>query len=62
MKHPVEHLRFPKAAVEAVTEFRRIAGQMLLANAMIDAADIAFDPRLCSSLDYRCPKMVFGTS
>jgi len=59
MKHTVEHLRFPKAAVEAVTEFHRIAEQMLLANAMMDAADIAFNPRLCSSLDYRCQKMVF---
>jgi hypothetical protein len=31
MKHPVKHLRFPKAAVETVAKFRQVAGQMFLA-------------------------------
>ena len=43
MKHPVKHLRFPKAAVETVAKFRQVAGQMLGADAMVDAPDIAFD-------------------
>jgi len=43
MKHAVEHLRFPEAAVEAVTEFCQITGQMLGADAMMDATNIAFD-------------------
>lgn len=43
MQHPVEHLRFPKAAVETVAEFRQVAGQMLLADAVMDTTDIAFD-------------------
>ena len=29
MKHAVEHLRFPEAPVEAVTEFRQVTGQVL---------------------------------
>jgi hypothetical protein len=43
MKHAVEHLRFPEAAVKAVTEFCQITGQMLGADAMMDATDIACD-------------------
>jgi hypothetical protein len=43
MKHTVEHLRFPEAPVEAVTEFRQVTGQMLLADALMDTADISFD-------------------
>ena len=43
MKHPVEHVRFPKAPVEAVTKFRQVTEQMLLADAVMDTADIAFD-------------------
>jgi hypothetical protein len=43
MKHPLEHLRFPEAPVEAVTEFRQVTRQMLLADAVMDTADIAFD-------------------
>jgi len=43
MKHAVEHLRFPEAAIEAVTEFCQITGQMLGADAMMDATNIAFD-------------------
>ena len=42
MKHAVKHLRFPKAAVEAIAKFRQITGQMLGADAMVDAPDIAF--------------------
>ena len=40
MKHPIKHLRFPEAAVEPVAEFRQVTGQMLGANAMVDAPDI----------------------
>jgi hypothetical protein len=43
MKHPVKHLRFPEAPVEAVTEFRQVTGQVLWADAMMDATNIAFD-------------------
>ena len=43
MKHPVKHLRFPKVAVETVAEFRQVAGQMLGADAMVDAPDIALN-------------------
>jgi hypothetical protein len=43
MKHPVKHLRFPKAAVEPVAEFRQVARQMLRADAMGDTPDIAFN-------------------
>ena len=39
----VKHLRFPKAAVETVAEFRQIAGQMLGTDAMVDAPDISFN-------------------
>jgi hypothetical protein len=42
MKHPVKHLRFPKAAVETVAEFRQVARQMLRADAMVDTPDVAF--------------------
>ena len=41
MKHSVKHLRFPEAAVETVAEFRQVAWQMLGADAMVDAPDIA---------------------
>ena len=43
MKHAVEHLRFPEATIETVTEFRQITGQVLGADAMMDATNIAFD-------------------
>jgi hypothetical protein len=43
MKHPVEHLRFPEAPVEAVTEFRQVTGQVLWADTMMDTTNIAFD-------------------
>lgn len=43
MKHPVEHLWFPEAAVEPVTEFPQIAGQMFGTDAVVDAPNIAFD-------------------
>src|SRR4030042_2092573 len=43
MKHAVEHLWFPEATVEAVTEFRQVTGQVLWADAVMDTADIAFD-------------------
>jgi hypothetical protein len=36
MKHPFEHLRFPKAAVEMVAEFRQAAGQMVWADTVGD--------------------------
>ena len=42
MKHPVKHLRFPEAAVETVAEFPQVTRQMLGADAMVDAPDIAF--------------------
>ncbi len=42
MKHAVKHLRFPETSIEAVTEFRQVAGQMLGADAMVDAPEIAF--------------------
>src|SRR5665811_1560016 len=43
MKHPVAHLRFPEATVEAVTEFRQVPGQVFWADAMMDTTNIAFD-------------------
>ena len=43
MQHPVEPLRFPKAAVETVAEFRQAAGQMFGTDAVVDAPNIAFD-------------------
>ncbi len=43
MKHALEHLRFPEATVEPVTEFCQIAGQVLRADAMMNATNIAFD-------------------
>jgi hypothetical protein len=43
MKHPVKHLRFPKAAVETVAEFHQVVGQMLGADAMMNTPDIAFN-------------------
>lgn len=42
MKQAVKHLGLPKAPVNAVTKLRREAGQMFLAYAMMDAADIPF--------------------
>ena len=41
MQHPVKHLRFIKAAVETVAGFRRVTGQMLGADPMVDASDIS---------------------
>ena len=43
MKHPVEHLWFPEATVEAVTKFRQVPGQVFWADAMMDTTNIAFD-------------------
>jgi len=43
MKHPVKHLRFPEATVEAVTEFRQVPGQVLWTDAMVDAPDVTFN-------------------
>ena len=43
MKHAVKHLRFPKAPVEAVTEFRQVTGQVLGADAVMDPTNIPFD-------------------
>jgi hypothetical protein len=43
MKHPVEHLQFPETTVETVTEFCQIAAQVLGADAMMDATNIALD-------------------
>jgi hypothetical protein len=43
MKHPVEHLRFPEAAVKAVAKFRQVAWEMFGTDAMMDAPDIALD-------------------
>ena len=43
MQHPVKHLRFIKAAVETVAGFRRVTGQMLGADPMVDASDISFN-------------------
>jgi hypothetical protein len=43
MKHPVKYLRFPETPVEAVTEFCQISWQMLGADAVMDATNIAFD-------------------
>jgi hypothetical protein len=37
MNHPVEHLRFPEAAVEPVAKFPQVAGQMLGPDAMVNA-------------------------
>jgi hypothetical protein len=43
MNHPVEHLRFPEAAVEPVAKFPQLAGQMFGTDAVVDAPNIAFD-------------------
>ena len=43
MKHPVKHLRLPKAAVETVAKFRQVAGQMLGTDAMVDTPDVTFN-------------------
>ena len=43
MKHPVKHLRFPKAAIEAIAKFRQVPGQILRTDAMMDAPDVAFN-------------------
>jgi hypothetical protein len=43
MKHLVEHLWFPKAAVETIAEFRQIARQTFGADTMVDTPNIAFD-------------------
>jgi hypothetical protein len=42
MKHPVEHLRLPKVAVETVAKFRQVAGQKFETDAMMDTPVIAF--------------------
>jgi hypothetical protein len=57
MKHPVKHLRFPKAAVETVAEFCQVTGQMLGADAVVDTPDIAFnigDQGMDPGQDLRC--------
>jgi hypothetical protein len=43
MKHPVEHLRFPKTAVEMAAEFRQVVGQVFWADVVVDTMDIDFD-------------------
>ena len=43
MHHPVEHLRFPEAAVEPVAKFPQVAGQMFGTDTVVDAPNIAFD-------------------
>jgi hypothetical protein len=43
MKHSVKHLRFPKAAVKKVAEFRQVAWRMLGTDAMMATPDIAFN-------------------
>ncbi len=43
MNHPVEHLRFPEAAVEPVAKSPQVAGQMLGTDAVVDAPNIALD-------------------
>jgi hypothetical protein len=43
MEHTVQHLRFPEAPVEAVTEFLQVPGQVFWADAMMDTTNIAFD-------------------
>ncbi len=43
MEHPVKHLRLPKAAVETVAKFCQVTGQMLGAETMVGAPDIAFN-------------------
>ena len=41
--HPVKHLGFPEASIEAVTKFAQVTGQVLFTDAMINSTDIAFD-------------------
>ena len=43
MQRPVKHLGFLKTPVETVAKFRQVAGQMLGADPMVDASDIAFN-------------------
>ena len=43
MTHAIEHLRFPKAPIETVAEFRQLAGQMLGDDAVVDTPGISFD-------------------
>jgi hypothetical protein len=41
--HPVKHLGFPEASIEAVSKFRQITGQALVTDAMIYSMKIAFE-------------------
>jgi hypothetical protein len=41
--HPVKHLGFPEASIEAATTFRQITGQVLVTDAMIHSTNTAFD-------------------
>jgi hypothetical protein len=43
MKYPVKHLRFSEVVVEAVTKFCPVTGQMLGADAVVHASDLAFN-------------------
>jgi hypothetical protein len=62
MKHPVKHLRFPKAAVETVAELRQVTRQMLGTDAMMDTPDIAFNRDYAAALTTPVQKTVFRTS
>jgi len=42
MNHPVEHLRFPEAAVEPGAKIPQVAGQMFGTDAVVDTSNIAF--------------------
>jgi hypothetical protein len=43
MKHVVEPLRIPEMTGEMVTKFRQVTGQVLGADARLDATNIALD-------------------
>ena len=42
MKHSVEHLGFPKTAIETVAELRQVAGQRFGTDTVVDSPKIAF--------------------
>jgi hypothetical protein len=43
MKHTVKNLRFAEEPVEAVTEFRKVTGQVIWADTMMYITNVAFD-------------------